>query len=92
MGFELHITCSKDIDKLKIDFSDGTSVVTESEPKVTESPKENPQERGTFERKDHFLDTDFDDIPVAQDIIEKPVIEQKDRPLKVAEELQNLDI
>lgn len=28
--FELHITCSKNIDKLKIDFSDGSSVVSET--------------------------------------------------------------
>lgn len=28
--FELHITCSKNIDKLKIDFSDGSSVISET--------------------------------------------------------------
>ena len=38
--FELRITCSKDIDNLSINFSDGTSVVTESKPKETKEIKE----------------------------------------------------
>ena len=38
--FELHITCSKDIDNLSINFSDGTSVVAESKPKENKELKE----------------------------------------------------
>ena len=38
--FELHITCTKDIDKLSIDFSDGTSIVQESSPKEPKELKE----------------------------------------------------
>lgn len=32
--FELHITCTKDIDKLEIDFADGTSVIKSKPPKA----------------------------------------------------------
>lgn len=94
MSFELHITCSKDIDKLKIDFSDGTSVVTEHDkPKKKSTPKKDPEKKDSVSKtsQDYIpLDTDFSQTK--QDIVEKPVIPSQDRPIKVAEELQQLDI
>jgi hypothetical protein len=80
MAFELHITCSKDIDKLSIDFSDGTSVITESK-KKEEPVKQNKS----------FIDTDVEYSDISQDIIEKPNIIREEKPIKVAEELQNFN-
>lgn len=37
--FELHITCSKDISKLKIDFTDGSCICTE-DTKGSKDPKD----------------------------------------------------
>lgn len=90
--FELHITCSKNIDNLAINFSDGTSVITESskepkEPKIKEvkEPKE-PRRK-----LDTYLDTE-DDYEITQDVVEKPIIQDVQRPAKVSDELQNLDL
>ena len=92
--FKLLIECSKDIQFLQINFSDGTSVVTSKEPK---EPKENKTERIQKEpilpkRKnlEEYLDTDTD-FSINQEVIEKPVIQDLIRPPKVTDELQNLD-
>ena len=100
--FELHITCSKDIDNLSINFSDGTSVVTESKPKETKEIKElkvkenkeiKEKEIKKTERKslDTYLDTE-DDYQIQQEVIKKPFIQEIERPAKVSDELQNLDL
>ena len=100
--FELHITCSKDIDNLSINFSDGTSVVTESKPKETKEIKElkvkenkeiKEKEIKKTERKslDTYLDTE-DDYEIQQEVLQKPFIHDVQRPAKVSDELQNLDI
>ena len=103
MAFKLLIECSKDIDKLSIDFSDGTSVIQESpdkpeiekhqdiEPRKRSSP--NPDKPKMQNNQDSLLDLGaYDDVPVQTDVVQKPVIENRDRDVKVAEELQNLDI
>jgi hypothetical protein len=95
--FKLVIECSKDIDNLSINFSDGTSVVTESKPKETKEIKEPKvkeiKEIKKPERKhlDTYLDTE-EDYSYQQEIVHKPVIENIQRPAKVSEELQNLDL
>lgn len=98
--FKLVIECSKDIDNLSINFSDGTSVVTESkpkEPKELKEPKEpkpkEPKEIKKAERKplDTYLDTE-DDYEVQQEVVQKPFIQEIERPAKVSDELQNLDL
>lgn len=95
--FELHITCSKDIDTLAINFSDGTSVVTESKPKETEKPKEAKEIKEHREIKeprkklDTYLDTE-DDYTIQQEVLQKPIIQDVQRPAKVTDELQNLDL
>ena len=95
--FKLLIECSKDIDTLSINFSDGTSVVTESktkEHKETKEPKTKElKETKKPERKplDTYLDTE-DDYEIQQEVIQKPFIQDVQRPAKVSDELQNLDI
>ena len=98
--FKLLIECSKDIQFLQINFSDGTSVVTSKEPK---EPKENKTEKIQKENREpkepilpkrknleEYLDTDTD-FSINQEVIEKPVIQDLIRPPKVTDELQNLD-
>ena len=97
MAFKLLIECSKDIDELHINFSDGTSSVVSKEPK---EPKENKTEKIQKETKEpilpkrknleEYLDTDTD-FSINQEVIEKPVIQDLIRPPKVTDELQNLD-
>lgn len=41
--FKLNIECSKDIDELHINFSDGTSAVVDSKPTNQETPKRKPK-------------------------------------------------
>lgn len=97
--FELHITCSKDIDTLAINFSDGTSVVTESKPKETEKPKETKAKEIKEHREikeprkklDTYLDTE-DNYTIQQEVLQKPIIQDVQRPAKVTDELQNLDL
>ena len=100
MAFKLLIECSKDIQFLQINFSDGTSVVTSKEPKEPKEPKENREIKEPKEpilpkapkRKnlEEYLDTDTD-FSINQEVIEKPVIQDLIRPPKVTDELQNLD-
>ena len=98
--FELHITCSKNIDTLAINFSDGTSVVTESKPKEPEKLKEAKEAKEIKEHReikeprkklDTYLDTE-DDYTVQQEVVQKPIIQDVQRPAKVTDELQNLDL
>lgn len=52
--FELHITCSKDISKLKIDFTDGSCICTE-DPKDTKDsfePKEQKESKKSKKTKE----------------------------------------
>ena len=100
MAFKLLIECSKDIQFLQINFSDGTSSVVSKEPKES---KENKTEKIQKENKEpskpilpkrknleEYLDTDTD-FSINQEVIEKPVIQDLIRPPKVTDELQNLD-
>ena len=88
MAFKLLIECSKDIQFLQINFSDGTSVVTSKEPKENREPilPKAPKRKNLEE----YLDTDTD-FSINQEVIEKPVIQDLIRPPKVTDELQNLD-
>ena len=97
MAFKLLIECSKDIQFLQINFSDGTSVVTSKEPKENKTEKIQKENREPIlpkapKRKnlEEYLDTDTD-FSINQEVIEKPVIQDLIRPPKVTDELQNLD-
>ncbi|UOK16746.1 hypothetical protein [Vibrio phage phiKT1024] len=52
MSFRLVIECSKDIDKLSIDFSDGSSVVTHSDGTCTDSGEGSSENSIESENKD----------------------------------------
>lgn len=92
MSFELHITCSKDIDKLNIDFSDGSSAITA----ISESKQGIPDPSGldTLDTpKDPVDILDLDqDFSTSDNIVQKPNVDIPERNVSVANELQNLDI
>lgn len=105
MAFELHITCSKDIAELHINFSDGTSVVKskdDKEPTNKKSEKQDVSDVGNESktpikprrRKEEFLDTDAEYGNISQEIVELPEIPNtsEDRGVCVAEELQNFEL
>lgn len=103
MTFRLLIECTKDIDKLSIDFSDGTTMVQHTpdpDPKPKSlTPKfkrpEGEHHRSSEESKPSratgFIDTDAEFGTISQEVVPLPTIPAGDRPVKVAEELQNMD-
>lgn len=90
--FELHITCTKDIEKLSIDFSDGTSVVQEKTEKL-EKPEKSKKVIKEKEKED-FKEEDLSKYQskksVSQEIIEKPKIPERTET-KVDDILQELE-
>lgn len=89
--FELHITCTKDIEKLSIDFSDGTSVVQEKTEKL-EKPEKSKK---VSKEKEDFKEEDLSKYQnskksVSQEIIEKPKIPERTET-KVDDILQELE-
>lgn len=89
--FELHITCTKDIEKLSIDFSDGTSVVQEK----TEKPEKPEKFKKVSKEKEDFKEEDLSKYQnskksVSQEIIEKPKIPERTET-KVDDILQELE-
>lgn len=100
--FELHITCTKDIDRLKIDFSDGTTIVSENTPKQEKAkPKvEKKVEKKVDKKNDldynndnHNIDwSKYENANTNQKVvkpIDLPSIE--DRPIRIDPILQELD-
>lgn len=92
--FELHITCTKDIDKLSIDFSDGTSIVQES------SPKQDKQDKESKKCVEEHVDKDIllDDLELynnkcknKKEVIKPLELPDIDRPVNVDNTLQNLE-
>lgn len=89
--FELHITCTKDIEKLSIDFSDGTSVVQEKTEKLEKLEKS----KKVSKEKEDFKEEDLSKYQnskksVSQEIIEKPKIPDRTET-KVDDILQELE-
>lgn len=91
--FKLNIECTKDIEKLHIDFSDGTSAVTTTKEKEHE-PRNDVlvNGNGNSSRNDCFLDTDEDFTHVSQEVVELPAVPEAKKSINVAKEMQNLDI
>lgn len=92
--FELHITCTKDIEKLSIDFSDGTSVVQEKTEKL-EKPEKPEKSKKVSKEKEDFKEEDLSKYQnskksVSQEIIEKPKIPDRTET-KVDDILQELE-
>lgn len=78
--FELHITCTKDITKLDLDFADGTSAVVN-----------NPQQLQTHNRDD--IPIDYDSNSKNKEPIKAPEIPDiPDRPAKVDDILHGLEL
>ena len=103
--FELHITCSKDISKLKIDFTDGSCICTEDS-KDSFEPKEHKESKKSKKTKEiketqNIEDSEDSGDPVPDWIIpdrpkkvegqKPPEIPDLDRPPKIDEVLNNLD-
>ena len=93
--FKLLIECTKDISEISINFTDGTSVVKSSEPEDTKpKPETKPKKPNFSEARRELLDlddsTNISNVKPAQ--VLKPEIANHDRQVKVATELQNLDI
>ena len=101
--FKLLIECSKDIDELHINFSDGTSTAVEksdkknqkeSEPAEPVDSKKNEKvikdNKEPRKKLDSYLDTDVD-YSISQEVVEKPSIPDVERPPKVSDELQNFN-
>lgn len=97
--FKLNIECTKDIDEIHINFSDGSSSVTtkpvsngSKESNDTEQPREQiEKKRSPGSHKDQILDLDADFGGVSQEVIQPPQINLEEREVKVAQELQNFD-
>lgn len=103
--FELHITCSKDISKLKIDFTDGSCICTEDS-KDSKEPKEQKESKKSKKTKEiketqNIEDSEDSENSVPDWIIpdrpkkvegqKPPEIPDLDRPPKIDEVLNNLD-
>lgn len=97
--FKLNIECTKDINELHINFADGSSVITShrdsnmaSTPRVSRADEPTQQAPQRSSRKEATLDLDADFGGVSQEVVKPPDINVITRPVKVASELQNLDI
>ena len=100
--FELHITSSKDIKTLNIEFCDGTVVNSKAKEAKSNNIKDNNIKKENIPKK---LKKDIkENLNVKntfiEDIINQPkksfnindIVDIKDRPTNVAKELDNLDI
>lgn len=88
--FELHITCTKDIEKLSIDFSDGTSVVQEKTEKLEKPEKSKKISKEKEDFKEEDLSKYQSKRSVSQEIVEKPKIPDRTET-KVDDILQELE-
>lgn len=103
--FKLNIECTKDISELHINFTDGTSAVVEG-PKTDKTeetkktapavkPKKVKDSNGETFRRDPREDMyDYDDTVtdvISKEVVKLPEIPEKNRAVKVASELHNLD-
>lgn len=88
--FELHITCTKDIEKLSIDFSDGTSVVQEKTEKLEKPEKSKKVSKEKEDFKEEDLSKYQSKRSVSQEIVEKPKIPERTET-KVDDILQELE-
>lgn len=90
--FKLNIECTKDIDELHINFSDGTATTVSKPVKNTKIHSKSSASSIKQSNKRDILDTDINFESVSQEIVSLPDIGITERAVNVAEELQNLDI
>lgn len=84
--FELHITSTKDIDKIQIDFSDGKSCVA-SKPDKTDKPC---RKEKTFKNSRDSIET-YNDDEQSSVIVEKPEIPDAPNTPNVEKYLNGLE-
>lgn len=78
--FELHITCTKDITNLNLNFVDGTSVISDNNTVTSNS-------------KDEQIVSFEDNSNIKREVIKAPKIPDiPDRPVKVDNILDGLEI
>jgi len=89
--FKLNLESSRDITSLSINFSDGSSVVSVS-PKTDKCAQQTENLERTSHKREQYMDlnAEFGNIP--NDVVTLPEIQRSDKPINVADELQNLDI
>lgn len=92
--FKLSIECTKDISEMHINFTDGTSAMVENTSKSRNIPQALKKSTNSAERKNFtpLKPLTSDELEVNQEKIHLPDIKTCSRPVKVAEELQNLDL
>ena len=99
--FELHITCTKDISKINIDFTDGTSTVCGAEDiSKTEIPKTPKSSKGISKEPREPREPKKVDIPDWEsynakpkfETIKPPEIPEVQRQPKIDDVLNNFEI
>lgn len=99
--FELHITCTKDIDKIKIDFSDGSVCTTERKSEKIEKTEKNEKseknkdskvvkETNKESKRNNRDIINHEEVEVENVVVEKPSIPEVTET-KVEDYLQGLD-
>lgn len=91
---KITIDCDKDISSLHIVFTDGEASIIESDTESNiESKKSSPRKKPSKKSapKEEFLNFDDTDVKIPEnEVIVKPQIEDiKDRPVKVADSVNN---
>ena len=84
--FELHITSTKDIDKIQIDFSDGKSCIA-SKPDKTDKPC---RKEKTFKNSRDSIET-YNDEEQSSVIVEKPEVPDAPNKPNVEKYLNGLE-
>lgn len=87
--FELHITSTKDIDKIQIDFSDGKSCVA-SKPDKTDKLDKPCRKEKTFKNSRDSIET-YNDDEQSSVIVEKPEIPDAPNTPNVEKYLNGLE-
>ena len=91
----IRIECDKKIKRLNIEFDDGYETDIEETEILREQVKKDlfPKEKkSTYRKSEPKLDTSEDhQTDINQEVVEKPVIEEKERAPMVAQEMQNLE-
>lgn len=95
--FELHITSSKDIKNLNIEFMDGTTVNSKQDKQLKKELKNDKKENipNNLLKKSDISDIKIEDIITSSSKKSFDIVESTDvnnRPIKVAPELEGLDI
>lgn len=86
--FDLHITCTKDIKTLTLVFDDNEAISVPSVVNTVDKPKKTGDNILTERIKPKKANT----VKLAPHVLTPEVIDVSNRPIKVASELNNLEI